>query len=269
MSGRSNAEGEAALGQRPAAAGQGDGASAVIGLNVVGARPIARLAGSAGVAPAQMADQVFDVLRGWIVNGQLVSGQRLRVREVADLMGTSVMPVREAIRRLEDSGLVVREPYKGATVRGLTLDELEQAYDVRILLEGSCARLGADAISGDAVHVMRRHWEQLEAAAMADDVHEALRHDESLLGTLYAPSGNDVALEIVRGLWDRCRPYKVLWASNAEFRGGVHIWRYKPDLIEAASRNDGATAERILKESYEEAKRTLRLLIERDSGPRR
>jgi DNA-binding GntR family transcriptional regulator len=265
VSGRNAAHGGAEV-SRPHVTTPADGMLPASDLALVGAAPIARLAGSANVAPSQMADQVFEILRGWIVNGQLASGQRLRVREVAELMGTSVMPVREAIRRLEDSGLVVREPYKGATVRGLTLDELEQAYDVRILLEGSCARLGADAIGRDAVDVLHRHWEQLEAAALAGDVHEALRHDESLLGTLYAPSGNEVAIDIIRGLWDRCRPYKVLWASTAEFRGGVRIWRYKPELIEAARRNDGAAAERILRSSYEEAKRTLRALIEREPG---
>lgn len=230
---------------------------------------LAELAQGANVAPAQIADQVLETLRAWIVNGRLASGQRLRVREIAALVGTSVMPVREAIRRLEQSGLVVREPYKGAVVRGLTQEELDQAYDVRILLEGTCARLGADAIGAGEIRLMDEHWRELEEAALAGDVHEALEHDEELLATLYSASGNEVALEIIRGLWDRCRPYKVLWASTSEFRGGVRIWHYKPDLIDAARRNDGAAAERILRTSYQEAKRALRLIIERgeEQGP--
>jgi DNA-binding GntR family transcriptional regulator len=228
---------------------------------------MAGLAESVRVAPAQIADQVLETLREWIVNGRLASGERLRVREVAALVGTSVMPVREAISRLEESGLVVREPYKGATVRGLTQRELEQAYDVRILLEGDCARLGADAIASGQVSLMEEHWRELERAALAGDVHEALRRDELLLTVLYSAGGNEVALEIIRGLWDRCRPYKVLWAGTSEFRGGVRIWHYKPDLIEAALRNDGAAAERILKTSYRAAKEALRRIIEkRDSG---
>ncbi len=228
---------------------------------------MAELAESANVAPVQIADQVLETLRDWIVNGRLASGQRLRVREIASLVGASVMPVREAISRLEESGLVVREPYKGAVVRGLTQRELEQAYDIRILLEGSCARLGANAIEPSQVAVVEEHWRQLEAAALAGDVHEALRHDEQLLATLYAAGENEVAFDIIRGLWDRCRPYKVLWASASEFRGGVRIWRYKPDLIDAARRNDGDTAERILRTSYEDAKAALRRLIERDGKP--
>ncbi len=178
------------------------------------------------------------------------------------------MPVREAISRLEESGLVVREPYKGAVVRGLTQQELEQAYDVRILLEGDCARLSAIAIEPDRVAAMEEHWRELEAAALAGDVHEALRRDEQLLATLYAAGGNKVALEIIRGLWDRCRPYKVLWASTSEFRGGVRIWHYKPDLIDAARRNDGEAAEGILRTSYEEAKGALRRIIEQDGESR-
>ncbi len=220
------------------------------------------LAESAKVAPAQIADQVFETLREWIVNGRLASGHRLRVRDVAELLGTSVMPVREAIHRLEESGLVVREPYKGATVRGLTQQELEQAYDVRILLESNCARLGAEAIGPDRVSLMEQHWQELKRAALAGDVYEALRHDEELLATLYSASANEVALQIIRGLWDRCRPYKVLWANASEFRGDVRIWHYKPDLIDAARDNNGDAAERILKTSYSEAKRSLLRIIE-------
>ena len=69
------------------------------------------------------------------MSGELPAGARLRVRDLALQVGTSVMPVREAIRRLEEAGLAERVPHKGAVVRGLTLTELEHVYDVRILLK--------------------------------------------------------------------------------------------------------------------------------------
>lgn len=219
------------------------------------------------MTPAQLADQVLARLRSSIVNGELEPGFRLRVRDVAEMVGTSVMPVREAIRRLEESGLVLRHPYKGAVVRGLSVEELRQAYDVRILLEGHAARLGAQAADADAVRRMDEHWRSLEAAALAGQVTEALDHDEQLLVTLYAGGRNEVAVQIIRELWDRCRPYKVIWASTAELRGGIRIWRHKPDLIDAARRRDGAAAERVLRKSYREAQQALREVVERIPGP--
>lgn len=221
-------------------------------------------AGSLSVVAAPLAEQVFVTLRGWIVNGQLPPGYRLRIRDLAEAVGTSVMPVREAVRRLVESGLAVHEPYKGARVRGLEVSELEDAYAARVLVEGECARLGTNAAVPDLADRMHEHWVALEAAARAGDVTEALRRDELLLGTLYAAANSDVLLEIIRGLWDKCRPYKIVWASGATGAGDLSLWHYKPDLIAAVRATDGAAAERIMRASYKEAKDTIRATLARN-----
>lgn len=213
------------------------------------------------VVAAPLAEQVFDTLRGWIVNGDLPPGYRLRVRDLAESVGTSVMPVREAIRRLVESGLAVHEPYKGASVRRLEVAELEQAYDARILLEGECARLGAEAASPEVVDQMEEHWSRLQVAAQAGDVSTALQADEDLLSEVYRAADNEVLCELISGLWDRCRAYKVVWATSADGAGGESIWHFKPDLIAAVRDNDGARAQEVLRTSYEVAKDTLRATL--------
>lgn len=213
------------------------------------------------VGAAPLADQVFETLRGWIVNGQLQPGYHLRVRDVADLVGTSVMPVREAVRRLVEAGLAVHEPYKGARVRGLDVSELEQAYDVRILLEGECARLGAQKADVVAVERMQSHWNLLEGAVRSGDVTAALEQDELLLGALYQSSGNEIMFDVIRGLWDKCRPYKVLWVAEANRRKSIESWHSKPELIAAARAGDGQHAEIVLRNSYMAAKLALRSIL--------
>jgi DNA-binding GntR family transcriptional regulator len=206
---------------------------------------------------APLADQVFDTLREWIINGQLPPGYRLRVRDLAEAVGTSVMPVREAIRRLVDSGLAVHEPYKGASVRALEVTELEHIYAARTLLEGECARLGALAASPSVADRMEIHWDALQHATRDGHVTEALRRDEELLGELYTAAGNDVLFHIIRGLWDKCRPYKIVWASQ-DNGSDAQMWRYKPALISAVRENDATTAETIIRTSYQEAKAVIR-----------
>lgn len=208
-----------------------------------------------------LADQVFATLRGWIIEGRLPPGYRLRVRDLAASVGTSVQPVRDAIMRLVETGLVVQEPYKGARVRDLEVSELQQAYDVRILVEGECARLGALAASPAVVERMQGHWEELQRAARAGDVITALHQDELLLGALYEAADNEVLVEVIGGLWDKCRPYKLIWAGGATGQGDLSIWHYKPDLIEAVRRNDGLEAERIMRTSYNVAKAAIRATI--------
>ena len=85
--------------------------------------------------PSLLTDQVYAMIREAILKGEMPAGTRLRIRDLAAQVGTSVMPVREAIRRLEEAGLAERSPHKGAVVRGLTLAELVHVYDVRRLLE--------------------------------------------------------------------------------------------------------------------------------------
>lgn len=213
------------------------------------------------VQAAPLSEQVYATLHGWIVNGDLPPGHRLRVRDIAERVGTSVMPVRLAVRRLVEVGLAEHEPYKGATVRGLDLDEIRQAYDVRIVLEAEAARLGAIAATPAVVARMDDHWARLDEAARRGDVIEALAHDEDMLDCLYDTTGNAVMSELIRGLWHRCRPYKIVWARSALAPGEPHIWHYKPALVAAARERDGAAAEAVIRDSYGDARATLVRLV--------
>ena len=76
----------------------------------------------------RMGDQVFTAIHTAIISGELRAGTRLRIRDLADELGTSVMRVRGAIRRLEEMGLVEAEPYRGAVVREFTHTQLLELY---------------------------------------------------------------------------------------------------------------------------------------------
>ena len=88
-------------------------------------------------------DMVFDVLMNAIMQGQLSPGERLLEVQLADEMGVSRTPVREAIRRLELEGFVVMVPRKGAYVAGLSIDDVESVYEIRTALETLAVRLAA------------------------------------------------------------------------------------------------------------------------------
>jgi DNA-binding GntR family transcriptional regulator len=213
------------------------------------------------VASSLLADQVHAALRGWIADGSWAPGKRLRLREVAALVGTSEMPVREAFRRLEQAGLITVEPYKGATVRTLSIDELEQIYDVRIMLEGEAARLGAAEAGAQVVETMTTHWQLLQAASERGDVTGAVTEDERVLDAVYAVGRNHVIQRLVHELWDGCRPYKSLWSVNA-IEQGLAAWAHVPRLIEAVSRQDAEAAGSIMERTYREARATVRSLLE-------
>lgn len=208
-----------------------------------------------------LVDQVFEVLRRRIARGDWAPGEQLRIREVAALVGTSEMPVREAVRRLAQAGLVTVEPYKGARVRVLRIDEVEHVYDLRLMLEPEAGRLGALRADGPVVERMRHHWERIQAATDQGEIAESVAEDEHLLDALYGVGENDVLTGLVRGLWDTCRPYKNLWVQNAAAQD-VATFSHIPPLIEAVADNDSDEVFAILRQTYTDARAVVQQLLE-------
>src|SRR5215510_6014614 len=177
--------------------------------------------------PSLLADQVYAMIREAILKGEMPAGTRLRVRDLAEQVGTSVMPVREAIRRLEEAGLAERSPHKGAVVKGLTLPELVHVYDVRRLLEVEAARLGAERISQQDCDKMQAEYDAMRVAITEGRVIACLDHDEALLAVLYKASRNPVLMELIRTLWNRCRAYKIVGAQGSIESGEDEpLWKY-------------------------------------------
>lgn len=206
-----------------------------------------------------VADQVFEAIHDGIMNGDLPAGRRLLIRELAAELGTSVMPVREAIRRLEEAGLAEKVPYKGAVVKGLTPEELLHVYNVRRLLEVEAARLGAACVSPDEVNLMRQQYGAMHRALEEQRVADLLDHDEQLLSILYAAAGNPVLLEMIRTLWRRCRPYKIVGARDTLDTGDSSVLSmFQEQLIDAAASHDAASAARVNNDSLLSATERIR-----------
>jgi DNA-binding GntR family transcriptional regulator len=213
-------------------------------------------------------DQVYAAIRDAILSGELPAGSRLRVRDMAAMVGTSVMPVREAIRRLEEAGLAERQPHRGAVVKRLTLAELVHVYDVRRLLEVEAARLGAERITSEDCKKMQAEYELMQEAIVAEDVPAYLDRDEALLAILYEASGNPVLLQVISALWHQCRSYKLVGAQGTlGSSGDESLWIYQQKLIDAAAANDATTAAAVNNESLINATDRIRALLAAQGQP--
>lgn len=209
-----------------------------------------------------LTDQVYSMIHEAILNGDLPAGSRLRIRDLAAQVGTSVMPVREAIRRLEEAGLAEREPHKGAVVKGLTLEELVHVYDVRRLLEVEAARLGSQKITSEDVDKMQDEYTRMRNAIAEGRVVALLDHDEEMLATLYNASGNPVLVQMIRALWQQCRAYKIVGAKGSLNAGGDDtLWRYQQDLIAAARNHDAVAAASVNDASLLDATGRIKALL--------
>ncbi|MGW6402562.1 GntR family transcriptional regulator [Streptomyces sp. NPDC055134] len=201
-----------------------------------------------------MADQVYAVLHTAITSGEYPAGYRLRIRDLAAEVGTSEMPVREAIRRLEEAGFAERVPHKGAVVKGLQLAELLHVYEVRRLLEVAAARVGAELIGATDISRLRKELKSLRRAITDRAVTPYLDHDETLLSVVYEAAGNPVLTDTIRTMWQQCRAYKTVGAGAAlEGADIASLWRYQDQLVDAVAAHDAEAAAAITSESLDAA----------------
>lgn len=212
--------------------------------------------------PSLLTDRVYAAIREGIRSGAFPAGTRLRLRDLAAQLGTSPMPVREAIGRLEQNGLVVRVPHRGAVVADLTPAELAHVYATRLLLEVEATRLGCRAVGATGLAAMRTAYGRMVDAVAAGRVAEALDHDEELLSALYAAGGNPVLVGLVEDLWQRCRAFKLLGADAADSSTpGSGAWSTQGRLLEAVEAQDVDAAVAVTRESLESSQRRIRALL--------
>lgn len=214
---------------------------------------------------ARVGDQVFDAIHDAIMSGEFPAGHRLRIRQLADELGTSVMPVREAIKRLEEVGVVESLPYRGAVVKELTADELLQIYAVRRLLEVEAARAGVSAPARTDAGLDQCRAAMSEALDRRDEV-GYIDADEAFLTAVYAQGGNQVLLETIRALWVRCRTYKIMGVRRELAAGSAQrLLDFQDELMVAARAGDSLRAASLTAASLDAATDRIKLAL-RPSG---
>jgi DNA-binding GntR family transcriptional regulator len=114
--------------------------------------------------------KVFDQLKNGILNGKYKHGDLLNEVKMAEEMGVSRTPVREALRQLELEGLAAYTPNKGVVVRGLSREDIKDIYQIRLMIEGMTARRAAENITEEELAELKEYIELEEFYTGRDDV---------------------------------------------------------------------------------------------------
>lgn len=155
------------------------------------------------------AERVILALRTDITTGVLPAGAQIRQEEIASQYEVSRMPVREAFRQLEAEGLLVVYPGRGAFVNRLSTDEIQEIYDIRILLEGDAIRRAVPHLTPA---MLARAGSLLEQLDTAPDGQSFGRLDEAFHAALYAPADRPRLLELINTL--RNQVTQFLYAAS-------------------------------------------------------
>lgn len=190
------------------------------------------------------------------------------MRDVAAGLGTSTMPVRQALARLRDAGLVSQEHHKGAVVSRLSLTDLDDYYGLRRLLEPPSIHLAVDRMTPERLSRIRAAMRSLEGSLTAGDLAATLDRDEDLLAQLHEAVGNREVLRVIRSTWQRIRPYKLLFTSVAQADAGPLIVHENTELIARAEAADPDGAREVMLASLDNARLRIGDLLHGADGER-
>lgn len=156
-------------------------------------------------------DEIADALRDVILRGQVQDGEELNQVVIAKRYGVSRVPLREALRQLQAEGLVSARAHQRTVVVGLPLDQMLEAIDVRIMLEGYLLERAVPNVTPALL---------AELTAMCDDMEhitdhaEWMRRNREFHDTLYAPSGAALTQEMSGQLTGRIERYLYMWGDT-------------------------------------------------------
>lgn len=162
------------------------------------------------LAHRSLAQQVQEELRLAIVSGSLAPGSAIVLREVARQLGVSIIPVREALLRLHQEGLVLYEPQRGFKVPPLSLDEVEDLYSVRIVLEGLAIEKACRVFNKSWHEHFTKILDEFEAAALAGRNTEARSLHRKFHLELYSLAGSTTLDRLIPPLLDASERYRQM-----------------------------------------------------------
>ncbi|MFF5987144.1 GntR family transcriptional regulator [Prauserella flavalba] len=189
--------------------------------------------------PGTTAQHALEGLRRAIIAGELRPGQRVRQEEIADNLGVSVAPVREALRVLEQEGQVEYRPRRGYFITELWASDLAEIYALRQVLEERAARKALPTLDDDAIErIALAARDCAEAAERGDVAAELAANRRFHFGMLESPDQVHT-MRLIRLLWDSTESYRALYYNSPEERAKtVHAH----DAILAAVRRRDADA---------------------------
>ena len=207
------------------------------------------------VTPRNLTDQIYEILENAILNGEFQPGEDMPEAAIAERLGVSATPVREALHRLSADGLVVKETNKRPRVVALSEKEIHELYDVRLALE-------ALGIFTAAATVTDQDIQELQALQADGETHFAnsqvalyRQYDRDFHDTILKISGNALLIEFM----ERIKKRVSLCASSTVQISNMReqAVRQHRDMIELLARRDACGAEELMKTHIQAAKQAF------------
>ena len=197
----------------------------------------------------------LDWLRRLIVAGELRPGERINQEDLAERLGLSVAPVREALRVLEQEGQVTYLPRRGYFVTELQMEDLREIYELRRILEERVVRAALPELDDEALARIRKAAADCVNAVESGDVASELAANRRFHLGMFEGSSQPHTLRVIRLLWDSTEAYRALYYNSPEERRAAIDAHDR--ILEAIT---GRDADRLIIELDQHRQRALDVL---------
>ena len=191
-------------------------------------------------------DVVFNTLRQAILRGELKPGERLMEIQLANKLGVSRTPIREAIRKLELEGLVLMIPRKGAEVADISEKSLRDVLEVRKALEELAVQLACDKITKEEIEDLKKAAEDFKKILKSRDITEIAEADVRFHDIIFMATDNQKLVQLLNNLREQMYRFRVEYLKNEEVHPQLIAEHEK--IIEHIMERDKAKASAIVSE---------------------
>lgn len=209
-------------------------------------------------------DVVFNTLRQAILTGELKPGERLLEIHLADKLGVSRTPVREAIRQLEQEGLVIMMPRKGAQVAHITEKSMSDVLEVRSVLDELAAALACERITDSEIEALENACKDFEEAIASGDIRMITATDVKFHDIIFAASRNLRLTQIVNNLAEQMYRFRFEYIKDSS--GWQSLITEHRMITDAISKRDVATATKALHIHVKNQENSILRLIRHDQS---
>ena len=159
-------------------------------------------------------EMVYEELKMQILKGSIIPGTRMMEVELAEEMGVSRTPIREAIRKLEKEGLVTIEPRRGAYASMISTEDMVEILEVRQDLEGLAAYFAADRMTEGQMSELRKESDSYNDAVKRGNMEEMIKHDTRFHHIIVESCRNKILVQMIEQLQELVLRFRYIYYDN-------------------------------------------------------
>lgn len=214
--------------------------------------------------PESFSDYAIRSIREDLIEGQLMPGERISAEELAESLGISHVPVREALRFLEAQGHLRRGTRGQLHVAGVTPEEVDEIYRLRELLESDIHRVAMPLLTDADYDDLRRHYAEMERAVLAHDIPAFAQANRAFHFVPFRRSNQTWSIRFLDIIWDAAAPYQTSLFQRDGWE--VRLQGQHSALLEAMTRRDVEEVNRLMNEHRHVTVQSTHMAAERGDG---